>query len=335
MDRRLVASLLASLLLVACSGGGAPSPIPSPSPISSSAAPTTAASVAPSEGACREVEHALGTTCVPTDPKRVVTLGYQTALEYALAMGLPVVGFDGDAAAPDHVPTYLDPSLVAGATFVGDGSAPDLEKVKALEPDLIIYTFDNGNYPQVSEIAPTVVLSISYVSYRDDFLAAAELLDRTDEAQAFLGDLDARLAEVKAEIAPVIEGKTVSVFRTTADGKGQMSGQEDYVGELFKDLGATRPAEQQGPYQEISLEQIGILDADVGFAAFGLANHDPEVVEANEANRRQFESSALWSTLKFVQDDQLYQIDPNVFGLHGIYWAEGMANEVSRSVAAH
>jgi iron complex transport system substrate-binding protein len=338
MIRRLVTPLVVTVLVLAgCAQSAGPSEAPATSaPTATASAPaSTAPSAEPSEAAaCREVQHALGTSCIPADPQRVVTLGYQTSLEYALALGLPVVGFDGDATAPGNVPKYLDPALVSGATFVGDGSAPDLEQVKALDPDLIIYTYDNGNYPQVSEIAPTVVLSVGYTSYRDDFLAAAELLGRTDEAQAFLSQLDARIADVREAVAPTIDGKTVSVFRTVSDGKATIAGEPDYIAELFSEIGAVRPADQKNGYQEIGLEQIGLLDADVAFPAFGFASTTPESLEAIEATRKQFQESPLWSTLKFVQDDQLYPIDPLVYGLHGIYWAYGMLDEIEKTVAA-
>ena len=74
------------------------------------------------------------------------------------------------------IPPYLTDDVPADAAELGSCFAPDLELVKAADPDLIVYTFDNGNYPQVSEIAPTVVLQVGYADWRDDFQGAAELL---------------------------------------------------------------------------------------------------------------------------------------------------------------
>lgn len=322
MTVRRFAPLVLVIALVAGCGGGSDTASPDGSSTSAEPAP------------CRKVKHAIGTSCIPQDPQRVVTLGYNTPLEYALSVGLPVVGYDGDAAAPNGIPSYLDPALVEGATFVGDGETPDLEKVAALEPDLIIYAYDNGNYPQVSSIAPTIVLKMGYASYRDDFMSAAEMLDREDEAEAFLAELDTRIDEVATEIAPTIDGKTVSVFRTGSDGKAEISGEGDYIAELFEELGAERPDTQKDGYQQIGLEQIGLLDADVAYPAYGYANSDPDSVKANEETREQFESNPLWGTLKFVQDDQIYPIDPMVFGLTGTYWAYGMLDEIETSSAS-
>src|SRR5690349_2471872 len=163
--------MLIALLVVACGGGAAPSAAPSVAPsVAATVTPTEppAASEAPSTppestdpSACVDVTHALGVTCMPTDPQRVVTLGCQTSLEYALALGFPVVGYDVSPWEP-LIPPYLTDEVPADAAQLGSCFAPDLEAVAAADPDFIIYTFDNGNYPQVSEIAPTVVLQAGY-----------------------------------------------------------------------------------------------------------------------------------------------------------------------------
>lgn len=321
---------LAMILIAACN-------TPAAAPASASAAPT--ATVAPSatpvasptEAACREVEHALGSSCIPADPQRVVTLGCQTSLEYAVALGLPLVGYDVSPFPPE-IPPYVDASAVAGATPVGSCFEPDLEKVQPLEPDLIIYTFDAGNYPQVSAIAPTVVLQAGYTSYRDDFLGAAELLGRTEQANAHLADLDTRIVALRDKLAPKLGSKTVSVFNTGTDGKARIASTGTYQGELLAELGIERPESQVADDRiEIGLEQIGLLDADVGFATFGFT--DPSTAEAAEATKKQYLENPLWKTLKFVQDDQLYEMDRAVFfGYHGIYWADGVLQDIEAKV---
>ena len=331
MARRLALSLLVSAALVACTPAAAPSPSApaTASPPPASASPSAAAS--PSEAACRTVTHALGETCIPADPQRVVTLGCQTSLEYVLALGLPLVGYD-ESPFPPAVPAYIDQSLLDGATSVGSCFEPDLEKVEPLEPDLIVYTFDAGNYPQVSAIAPTVVLQVGYTSFRQDFLDAAELLGRTEEAEAHLADLDGRITALKDELAPVVGGKTVSVFNTTTDGKARIATTGTYQGELLSELGIERPESQVADDQiEIGLEQIGLLDADVAFAAFGFT--DPSTEEAAEETRQQYLDNPLWQTLAFVQNDALYEMDKAIlFGSHGIYWADGVLQDIEAKV---
>src|SRR5918994_2398988 len=308
---RLIGAFVIALMVGACSGATPATTAPTTAP---SVAPTTAPTEAASESAapaspsasadasaCVTVTHALGDSCIPADPQRVVTLGCQTSLEYALALGLPVVGYDVAPWEP-LVPPYLEDEVPADAAQLGGCFAPDLEAVKAADPDLIVYTFDNGNYPQVSEIAPTVVLQAGYADWRDDFLGAAELLGRTEEANAHLADLDTRIAALAAELEPVLGGKTVSAFQTATEGKASFFGSESYIGALLTDLGLTLPPDQVGSsYGDVSLEQIGLLDGDAAFAVFGYT--DPALAEDVDATKQQFLDSPLWQTLKFVQND--------------------------------
>jgi iron complex transport system substrate-binding protein len=293
--------------------------------------PTEVPTEAPTETACVEVEHALGTVCVPTAPARVVTLGCQTSLEYVLALELPLAGYDGDAFEP-HLPPYIEPTEVGDATFVGSCFEPDLEQVAGLDPDLIVYSFDAGNYPQVSAIAPTVILPLGYASYREDFLTSAELLQQTDKAEEVLAELDGRIATLRDQLTPVLGGKTVSAFRTQTDGEARIFGQQTYLGELLADLGIERPPDQQGDNVDISLEQIGMLDADVGFVVHGFASYDPSNTDAVEATRDQYLDNPLWATLTFVQNDEVYVMDPLVWGFHGILWADGMLEDIADKV---
>jgi iron complex transport system substrate-binding protein len=337
---RLLGATLLALLVVACGAGA------TPATTAPSAAPSVGATVAPTEpraeseapstpaestdpSACVDVTHAAGTTCVPTDPQRVVTLGCQTSLEYALALGYPVVGYDVSPWEP-LVPPYLADVVPADAAQLGSCFGPDLEAVAAAEPDLIIYTFDAGNYPQASEIAPTVVLQAGYADWRDDFTGAAELLGRTDEAEAHLAELDTRIEALAGELAPVLGGKTISAFQTATGGKAIAFGSESYIGALLTDLGLTLSPEQVASYADVSLEQIGMLDGDAAFVVYGYT--DPSTAEDGEATKAQFLDSPLWQTLKFVQDDALYEGDGEVWGVHGIYWVDGMLDDIRAKV---
>ena len=324
--RQAALAFTLAIVLPACAGTAAS---PSEAVATPTASQETQAPASPSgEASCREVEHALGTSCIPEDPQRVVTLGGPTPLDYVLALGLPLVGYDGDPVEP-HQPHYIDPAQLGDATWVGGFGAPDLEKVAELEPDLIIYNFDNGDYPQVSAIAPTIVLASGYESYRADFLAAAETLGMAEEAEAHLDGLDERIAEVASGLAEKFEGQTVSAFRTADEGTARIFGTEDYVGELLSDLGLTRPDAQQGLNQDIGLEQIGLLDGDVGFVVHGFAINDPDFIAATEATKEQFLADPLWQTLTFVQNDAVYPMDRNVWGSHGILWADAMLEDIS------
>lgn len=90
------------------------------------------ASARAAETGCRVVAHAMGQSCVPLRPERVVVLG-TGELDAALALGLTPVG----AVTPYEIgrfPEYLR-GYIKGIVRVGTWSQPDLERIVALKPD--------------------------------------------------------------------------------------------------------------------------------------------------------------------------------------------------------
>ncbi|BCP67258.1 di-heme oxidoredictase family protein [Thermus thermophilus] len=89
----------------------------------------------------------------PPPPKRVVTLDWRP-LEDLLLLGVrPVAGAD-----LEDFPRWVRLSLPPGIQNLGSRTAPNLELLAALKPDLILgYTgFQGRLYPELSRIAPPV-----------------------------------------------------------------------------------------------------------------------------------------------------------------------------------
>src|SRR5918995_2881411 len=137
----LAAAVLTVAALAACGTG------------TDEAASTTAA-----RGASfpRTIEHAMGKTTIPKQPKRVVVLDTAEADAVTL-LGVKPVG----AVAVDPVgktyPAHLRQKL-DGVPDVGPLDEPNADKIVALKPDLILSSkvrHEKG-YAQLSRIAPTV-----------------------------------------------------------------------------------------------------------------------------------------------------------------------------------
>jgi len=86
-------------------------------------------------GECRQIEHAKGVACLPPEPERIVILD-AFSLETALALGVEPVG------APGRYFSHLkeiSSSEKGNLDQVQDiGWPPNLEKIVALDPDLIL-----------------------------------------------------------------------------------------------------------------------------------------------------------------------------------------------------
>ncbi|KKI92495.1 ABC transporter substrate-binding protein [Bacillus sp. SA1-12] len=140
---------------------------------------------------------------VPADPQRVVVLS--SFAGNVMALDVNLVGVDSWSKANPHFEEKLK-----DAEVVTDES---LEKIIELEPDLIIGLSNIKNVDKLSEIAPTVTFTYGKVDYLTQHLEIGKLLNKEEEAQAWIDDFKKRAQEAGQEIkAKIGEDTTVSVI---------------------------------------------------------------------------------------------------------------------------
>lgn len=155
---------------------------------------------------------------------------------------------------------------------VGDVS---LETIAALKPDLILGTYHEKIYNQLSQIAPTVLPNWEKGSdWKQVFFKEAEALGRVEQAQQLMADYEARLAKFKAEMnideTPSGENRSnqiqVSVVRVYPDSMALYS-KDSFCGSILADAGLSRPPIQNelGGQHRLSKELLPDLDADAIF----------------------------------------------------------------------
>lgn len=276
-----------------------------------SVVPLTAQDATECEDGFRPYEHALGETCIPTNPERIVAVGAD-ATEALIALDILPVGFAtwsgfADVAdVPDYIAFLAD---LNESVFLGSEAAPNLEAVVALEPDLIIVReYQEDVYGLLSEVAPTVALT-AYI--RDegrvvwkDFLTEVGAVTGTEaEAERLLTAYSERadfLASIVAQQPTTVsllrfDPSRVRIYLTTS-----------YPGGIMQDAGILRPEAQDKPgfVEEISLETLQLADGDIML----LAQSDPE-----RALSDQFTQSPLWQTLNAVQNENVIEIDYGIW----------------------
>lgn len=168
------------------------------------------ATSAPAAPAAITVDTARGPVGLPGPATRVVSLEWVHTDEL-LSLGVVPVGvadiegYGEWVAAPD---VQLPPSV----RDVGTRNAPSLEQITALDPDLIIASQDRvgANYEALGRIAP--VLSFDYnrepqlENLRERLRGVATAVGRTDRANAVLGAIDARTADLRARLSAAGRG---------------------------------------------------------------------------------------------------------------------------------
>lgn len=209
----------------------------------------------------RVVDRAMGAIKVPVNPQRIVTLD-GSAIENVLALGSKPVGtvLNGSL---DEQPTYLRENL-ADTTLVGSFEQPNLEKILALKPDLILGDkgISENIYPQLSQIAPTVLAEYKGSdSWKQMLKVHGEALGKSQAAEQLINKYYTRLAQFKKQMGDRLLETEVSVVRIYPQGISLYQ-QESFSGSILADAGLPRPKSQRQEEVQQQISKERILDAD-------------------------------------------------------------------------
>lgn len=219
------------------------------------------------------IEHKFGETVIPDDPQRVVSVGFndQDAL---LALGVIPIGIrDWYGDFPYAVWPWAQDELGDAEPEVLPSTELNFEQVAALGPDLIVGVYSGmteTDYAALSAIAPTIAQPAEYIDYGTPWQVqtrmVGEAVGKSAEAEAAIAATEAAFAQARSA-HPEFEGATAVVaFGFEGQVGGYSSG--DVRGQLLTSLGFTIPDEIESRagdqfYVNFSLEEIGLLDADV------------------------------------------------------------------------
>ncbi|MFV0439996.1 MAG: ABC transporter substrate-binding protein [Lachnospirales bacterium] len=161
-----------------------------------------------------------GEIIIRINPERIVTLANE-ATETCVANGISPVGYVNNFDSYNSkdykdflVKQGLSPSIVS----VGDNLSLDIEKIKSLNPDLILGSYDlHGHYyDDLSEIAPTVFSKKSDSNFNSNFLLYSESLGKKTEAEIMIIDYYQR-AKSLDDNYDLISSNKVSVLEIYED----------------------------------------------------------------------------------------------------------------------
>ncbi|MFT4220355.1 MAG: ABC transporter substrate-binding protein [Microbacterium sp.] len=322
----VVAALLAAgLALTGCSTDAAPAP-------TASAADSLLPAAEGSTSYPLTLETSYGKTVLEERPERIAVIGGLGDQESVLALGItPVVGSDNVA-----YPWTAGTGLAEIETFVDPwADAFDIEAVAAAEPDLIVAsTYGNleDDFEKLSEIAPVLAVEATgdySWDWRELVSAVGDATDLSALADEEIAATESATTDAAAA-HPEYAGHTVSIIIN----RGQESGIEfvNVAGspaeDLLSELGfAEHPNVDKlssFEYGEVSLENIGLVDAD----ALLVARHggDGTIEDATEW----LEGNALYQKLSAVQNGKVAYLDPSEeTGVLDLAWAFSYPNVLS------
>ncbi|KQO17817.1 ABC transporter substrate-binding protein [Paenibacillus sp. Leaf72] len=307
-SKRLIfvsAAALLMLLLAACGSNAGHSAEGAGS--TPAAAATESASAQPAateeQAAARIYKDVMGREVeLPSNPQRIVAHYYASEM---MALGFPMVGTN-----------FLNAKAVLGeeklqgiADVSGEGVSTNLEKVLALEPDLIIVPnfLDAAEFEELSKIAPTVVIDYSGDIF-SRLRSLSEIVGKPEQAEDWIKKYEAKSEEKRELLKPVVAaGGTASAFVVHVDGKLYIYGPQrlgptmydalgfkapDKVGELFKD--------GKDLWKEISLEALPDFAGDHIFLILQDDNEDAK------KGTEEIINGAVWKNIPAVKNGHAY-----------------------------
>lgn len=186
----LALAIAAAVTLAGCNEptAGTPQAAAHPPPSSAAYAPVA-------------VQHQLGSTLIEHLPQRVAALD-MNEVDFLDQLDVPVVGMP-----KDFVPHFLARyQQASGIEDLGAIVQPNLERVHALKPDLILLTSLQANhYQELSEMAPTLHFDVDYRDsqahhievIRDHLLTLGQVFDKQALAERKVAALDAKVEQAR------------------------------------------------------------------------------------------------------------------------------------------
>lgn len=253
----------------------------------------------------RTIEHAMGSMQVPQQPQRVVTVD-TAALDASLAVNVKPVG----SVVYEEFPAYLG-EKTTDIKSVGDGNQPNLEAILSLKPDLILgnKTSSEAQYKHLNRIAPTVFTERSGRDgdWKDNFLLYADALNKKAEAKRAIEQYNRKVSQLKSQL-PNPNQVVVSIV-VTNQGKVGVYSTNSFAGSILKDLGVARPDVQKREKKHLALisrEDIDSLDGDIIFLIRDQRSD-------SSLDRQAFVSDPLWSQLKAVKNNAVFEVNNQVW----------------------
>jgi iron complex transport system substrate-binding protein len=274
----------------------------------------------------REVRHAAGTTTVRADPQRIVVLsGDQLDALCALGLQSRIVA----AALPDgstSQPSYLG-KVVHDVPGAGSRSQPDLQAIKAANPDLILgsQALIPDAYPQLSAIAPTVFTGPPGAKWEDNLRTVGAATGRLDAANGLVDGFEQAADKTGADSdATHFQASVVQFTDTTM----RVYGADNFPASVLAAVGVDRPATQRftdKPYIEIGITDTDLknspdfsgADGDIvyiSFASPAAKDRAPKILEGE-----------AWKRLSANRDNRVFAVNNEVWQSgEGIVAARGM-----------
>lgn len=260
-----------------------------------------------------EITHALGTSIINHAPKKVIALD-MNEVDALDQLQIPVAGMPKDFV-PHFLAHYKDDPLIRD---LGAIVQPNIERVYALKPDLILITSLQANhYQELSKLAPTIYFDVNYfdsgVSYIEKIKAHMLMLGKIFNKQLLankkVAELDSKFQRAKKQIETRTE-KAMIVLHN--NGALRFFGAQSRYGFIYNALGvkSASPSAETGSHgQPISHEFIYKYDPDIIYVIDRTAvMGNKAAIKKSDLNNPLLQQTKAWKNnrIQFVDSEAWY-----------------------------
>lgn len=248
-----------------------------------------------------KVTDVKGEVEIPANPERIVDLSGNS--DVLSILGYKVIGTaNSDAYDYKKFPTYLEDTL-KGATILGYSmqDTMDVEAIMNLNPDLIVIsTVQEKLYDQLSEIAPTVMIKLEALNWKDDVRTFAKAFNKEEVANTWLENYDKKAKDAGDKIKEAQGINTTYLSFLASRGQFYVFDGAGFGSILYEDLGLSKP-EGMPEQKDISLpvvtyEGLAAIKSDNIFAI--ATDEDLKVLEGN----------AMWNNIPAVKNGKVVKL---------------------------
>lgn len=259
-----------------------------------------------SEGKKVTVTDVRGEVEIPAEPQRIVDLSGNS--DILSILGYKVIGTaNSDAYDYSKFPSYLEETL-KGAEILGYSmqDTMDVEAIMNLNPDLIVIsTVQEKMYDQLSEIAPTVMIQLEALNWKDDVKAVAKVFNKESEADKWLSDYEAKAKEAGDKVKSEYGEDTSYLSFLASGGQFFVFDGAGFGSVLYEDMGLKKP--------EGMPEQSDISLPVVTYEGLAAIKSDYIFLIATKEDLAQLESNAIWNNLPAVKAGKVVVLDSSPY----------------------
>ncbi|BDR64124.1 heme ABC transporter substrate-binding protein IsdE [Clostridium tetani] len=200
---------------------------------------------------------------------------------------------------------------------IGLPMSPDLEKIKALTPDVYITSGALqemiGDKLKESGMETIYANLDSYDSVKDTIKELSKKFGKEENGIKLVKEIEESERQILKEVDTNKKVKVMILFG--APGHFMLASENSFVGSLITKLGAENIASKikfKGQYVPFSLETALKEDPDVI-----LRMYHGYIDEAKKQVDDEFKNNPQWKNFKAIRENKVYDLDPKYFGVTG------------------